>query len=384
MPTPIPQLLLIVSVAVATLAPASAIAAPPLIAVPDDRADALLWINPADGTIARSLPLPDNVPASSPLDARRIAPIRLSGVLHPAAIVISDPRARRVIALHPDTGEELGPIATDIDARGLALAPTGELWIAAGREGVRRFDPRTGTLSTPIAHHPRLGPYQAVGILHRPPAALPENQNEDPADDLPDGDLLITDVTLDAIWRFTPAGARIGAFSRDSALIHPQQLALRSDGRVVTCDTFADKVREFAPTGDILASYAILRPRGVIEHDDGALLVSADAGILQLRPDGAIERILAPGYPDRATRFLSSAGCAALIGDLDGDGRVTNFDVDAFVLALVDADSFALTYPDVDRVCAGDVNRDGRLDLFDIDPFVACLVALPDIGRPCP
>ncbi|QOJ13138.1 MAG: hypothetical protein HRU75_00165 [Planctomycetia bacterium] len=373
------------AVALVLLAAAAPCApAQPLITVPDDRTDAVLWIDSASGDVRRSFPLSDGAAATAPLDSRRLAPIRIASVTHPAAIVVSDPRNRRLSAIHPDTGEPLGIIADNIDARGLALAPTGELWIAAGRGGVARFDPRSGTLSTVVPANPRQGPNQAVGILHRPPGVVPENLNDDPEDDLPEGDILVTDVTLDAIWRFSPAGARIGAFSRDSSLVYPQQLALRDDGRIVVCDTFADKVREFTPTGDILASYAILRPRGVIERADGALIVSAEPGILALRPDGAIERILTPGYPAGAPRFLSNAGCTALVGDLDGDGRVTNFDVDAFVLALVDAAEFALTYPDVDRLCAGDINRDGRFDLFDIDPFVSCLVELPEIGRPCP
>lgn len=61
-------------------------------------------------------------------------------------------------------------------------------------------------------------------------------------------------------------------------------------------------------------------------------------------------------------------------GDLDGDGRLTWFDVDPFVLALVARDLYEARYPAADATRAGDVNNDGRFDLFDIDAFVDCLV----------
>ncbi|MBK8914038.1 MAG: hypothetical protein IPM64_05440 [Phycisphaerales bacterium] len=65
-------------------------------------------------------------------------------------------------------------------------------------------------------------------------------------------------------------------------------------------------------------------------------------------------------------------------GDLDGDGDLTWFDADPFVLALTHPDAHAAAFPLADRESAGDVNRDGRFDLFDIAPFVQRLLA----GRP--
>lgn len=84
--------------------------------------------------------------------------------------------------------------------------------------------------------------------------------------------------------------------------------------------------------------------------------------------------------------------CAGfLAGDANCDGFVTNFDIDPFVLAVV---NFAEPNPPAGysagqacwdaRGCWGDVNRDGGLSNFDIDPFVACLVVLPQPGQPCP
>ncbi|MBL8879621.1 MAG: hypothetical protein JNG88_10925 [Phycisphaerales bacterium] len=60
-------------------------------------------------------------------------------------------------------------------------------------------------------------------------------------------------------------------------------------------------------------------------------------------------------------------------GDLNCDGFVNNFDIDAFVLALTNSGVYALTFPLCDSNAA-DVNHDGAVNNFDIDSFVTCLV----------
>ena len=62
-----------------------------------------------------------------------------------------------------------------------------------------------------------------------------------------------------------------------------------------------------------------------------------------------------------------------LVGDVNCDGRVNSFDIDAFVLALTDLMTYLETYPDCDFMNA-DINGDGVVNSFDIDPFVALLV----------
>lgn len=64
--------------------------------------------------------------------------------------------------------------------------------------------------------------------------------------------------------------------------------------------------------------------------------------------------------------------CEFIVGDLNCDGVVNNFDIDAFVLALTDPAGYEASYPDCDR-SLGDVNGDGLVNNFDIDPFVALL-----------
>jgi subtilisin family serine protease len=66
---------------------------------------------------------------------------------------------------------------------------------------------------------------------------------------------------------------------------------------------------------------------------------------------------------------------AAEPGDLNCDGVVNGYDIDAFVLALTSAPSFVAyhaAYPNCDAMLA-DVNCDGTVNGYDIDPFVECL-----------
>lgn len=60
-------------------------------------------------------------------------------------------------------------------------------------------------------------------------------------------------------------------------------------------------------------------------------------------------------------------------GDVNCDRRVDNGDIDAFVLALTDADAYAAQFSWCRRDLA-DVNGDTLIDAEDIDPFVARLI----------
>ncbi|QOJ14782.1 MAG: immunoglobulin domain-containing protein [Planctomycetia bacterium] len=66
----------------------------------------------------------------------------------------------------------------------------------------------------------------------------------------------------------------------------------------------------------------------------------------------------------------------SLRGDMNCDGATNNFDIDPFVLALVDPPLYEATYPGCDPR-NGDVNCDGGFNNFDIDPFVTLLISGP-------
>lgn len=80
--------------------------------------------------------------------------------------------------------------------------------------------------------------------------------------------------------------------------------------------------------------------------------------------------IHAPGLVTTRDLVLDAIG---LRGDLNCDGAVTNFDIDAFVLLIADPAGYAAQYPMCSPL-AGDINDDGVVNNFDIDPFILCLV----------
>jgi hypothetical protein len=60
-------------------------------------------------------------------------------------------------------------------------------------------------------------------------------------------------------------------------------------------------------------------------------------------------------------------------GDLNCDHRTDAFDIEGFVLAILDPNAYELRYPSCDPALA-DINADGIVDALDIGPFVDLLV----------
>ncbi|MBL8880533.1 MAG: hypothetical protein JNG88_15580 [Phycisphaerales bacterium] len=73
-----------------------------------------------------------------------------------------------------------------------------------------------------------------------------------------------------------------------------------------------------------------------------------------------------------ATSVIVTMTVVGAPGDINCDGSANNFDIDPFVLALVDPDAYAAQFPNCDRSRA-DINGDGDVNNFDIDPFVQLL-----------
>lgn len=61
-------------------------------------------------------------------------------------------------------------------------------------------------------------------------------------------------------------------------------------------------------------------------------------------------------------------------GDLNCDCAVNNFDIDAFVLAILDPADYAAAYPACPIINA-DTNNDDLVNNFDIDPFLQCVLS---------
>lgn len=114
-------------------------------------------------------------------------------------------------------------------------------------------------------------------------------------------------------------------------------------------------------------------------------------------PQGSCTELLVfdclPAGLPRPAGVACPADCVAVCmrGDVNCDGSVDNFDIGAFLLAILNASN---PNPPAGwsssagcwqiRNCTGDVAEDGSLNSFDIDPFVACILNLPQAGDPCP
>jgi hypothetical protein len=96
-------------------------------------------------------------------------------------------------------------------------------------------------------------------------------------------------------------------------------------------------------------------------QDGGALVTQAPAsldGNADIEADEWAEVVLGTSYGR---------------GDLNCDGFVNSFDIDPFVLALLDPAGYAIAFPNCDLNLA-DVDENGQVNSFDIDPFVAVLL----------
>lgn len=67
-----------------------------------------------------------------------------------------------------------------------------------------------------------------------------------------------------------------------------------------------------------------------------------------------------------------AAPLSTVAGDLDCDGALNNFDIDAFVLAITDPAGYAAAHPGC-PISNADMNGDNAVNNFDIDFFVLCL-----------
>ncbi|MBK8913789.1 MAG: hypothetical protein IPM64_04160 [Phycisphaerales bacterium] len=88
-----------------------------------------------------------------------------------------------------------------------------------------------------------------------------------------------------------------------------------------------------------------------------------------------VQPLVTPG--DNAAcgaRYHATAQINSVRGDMNCDGVFNNFDIDPFVLAVVDPVGYAIAYPGCDPL-HGDLDDSGALNNFDIDPFVTCLVS---------
>jgi hypothetical protein len=142
-------------------------------------------------------------------------------------------------------------------------------------------------------------------------------------------------------------------------------------------------------------------PLAVLDLGSGpALYVSAGTAVLSWDGQtwttvadggGAVTGFAALAEPGGPALYLSGIGLVAAgsptvtyfarwgcppgfsLADLNCDGAVDTYDIDPFVIALVDPPLYASAFPDCYREAA-DCNGDGAVNVFDIDPFVEVLI----------
>ncbi|MBK8913379.1 MAG: hypothetical protein IPM64_02055 [Phycisphaerales bacterium] len=93
--------------------------------------------------------------------------------------------------------------------------------------------------------------------------------------------------------------------------------------------------------------------------------------------DGATGRVHVTGpLGAGVTTVRVDFGRGAGAGDMNCDGLVNNFDIDAFVLAILSRTDYENAFPECDYLNA-DVDGSGLVNNFDIDPFVAMILSGP-------
>jgi len=146
-------------------------------------------------------------------------------------------------------------------------------------------------------------------------------------------------------------------------------LGLKSDGSIVAWGSNGDGQCDVpAPNADFVALAA------GADHSLGA---KTDGSILAWgNNDNGQCNVPTPstGFVAVAAGNAHSVGLKASYGDLNCDGRVDFDDINPFVAALVDRQTYAARYARCHWLNA-DMNGDGSVDFDDISPFVRCLVS---------
>ncbi|MGE0481485.1 MAG: hypothetical protein AB7Q17_13540 [Phycisphaerae bacterium] len=195
------------------------------------------------------------------------------------------------------------------------------------------------------------------------------------------GDVLIANEGPDNIERYTTAGAFINNFA--TGVIFPQQILVLDDGSVIAVSSISTAgiegvyhyepdgaLRRYINTESAKMQFGELVPRGAYLLGDGNYLVATSIGVFKFDSTTEMWSSILTGVNAQYITYLPPAG--GLIGDLNCDGVVNNFDIDPFVLALTDPAAYAAAFPNCD-INNADINDDGMVNNFDIDPFVACL-----------
>ncbi len=203
--------------------------------------------------------------------------------------------------------------------------------------------------------------------------------------DLPPGDLASIDATMENFSR--PLGiSNPGEGGADTGYIGVQ----RGDDGQQNLIQIGGGQNTFGEAGEIMGTnpnpipgvgqsgpQIVLSGSFAAPATAGAYVYSLADGIANVMEDVGVPPEFSPVvgadviYDPQSFSF--TVGAAWALGDMNCDGSVDFFDIDAFVLAVTDPAGYEAAFPDCDIMNA-DCNEDGSVDFFDIDSFVEIIV----------
>lgn len=141
--------------------------------------------------------------------------------------------------------------------------------------------------------------------------------------------------------------------------------------RVLEPDTFMDLTANY--TGRVLTGYSNPQIRS---WDDEGFPRNVDCPMGVSYNPVTEQLLLVNSYlcTGNNTLFTSIDDGCCPTGDTNCDGLVNAFDIDPFILALVNQPQYRQNFPNC-AVERADCNGDGAVNAFDIDPFIEILVS---------
>ncbi|MBL4592125.1 MAG: hypothetical protein JKY96_09225 [Phycisphaerales bacterium] len=134
------------------------------------------------------------------------------------------------------------------------------------------------------------------------------------------GEVLVADEGQDKIVRYTLDGKFNERFTSSfevPQLDFPQQMAIATNGNLLVCAFSTGFILEFDPAGALVGQYdpgTLELYRGIVELDNGNLLVTTTTGVFEVTRTGLVVETEAAGSGFRyITRFTPPAGVAMRI-----------------------------------------------------------------------
>jgi DNA-binding beta-propeller fold protein YncE len=216
---------------------------------------------------------------------------------------------------------------TDGEARGVAVQPDGDVYVA--NVGARQVQRVVGT-----GH-----------ALEGLPAALsvPTDVEIDP-----DGHVWALDALSGEIVRLGPNGAVDRSLdTHDLGLYRPRGLGIAPDGTILIADTGGSRIVRLSPTGarlgtigpDVGGPARIVQPTDVAVGPDGQIFVvnGENGALLRLSPDGRYERhwLVLPSDTEKGAHLAIGPDRSVWVSEPDGR-RVSRFTFDGEPSGVVD------------------------------------------------